>query len=64
MPTVMSATTVAVNMPVHRSTLDPYTQTRGLYECLRCGARARSDRRVEECVDCGAAVRNIAVARE
>ena len=51
-------------MPVHRSTLDPYTQTRGLYECLRCGARARSDRRVEECVDCGAAVRNIAVARE
>jgi len=51
-------------MVVNRTTVDPYTPERHLYECRRCGARARAESRVETCADCGASVRNIAVARE
>jgi ribosomal protein L37AE/L43A len=51
-------------MVVHRSTLDPYSPDRGLYECRACGERTRSDSHVDSCEACGASVRNIAVARE
>ncbi|MFB6168812.1 MAG: rubrerythrin-like domain-containing protein [Haloferacaceae archaeon] len=51
-------------MVVHRTTVDPYRPDRGLYECRRCGARTRSDSRVEACEDCNGSVRNIAVSRE
>ncbi|MEF8818751.1 MAG: rubrerythrin-like domain-containing protein [Haloferacaceae archaeon] len=51
-------------MVVYRTRVDPYTPDCGLYECRGCGARVRSDSRVERCEDCGASVRNIAVSRE
>jgi Zn finger protein HypA/HybF involved in hydrogenase expression len=51
-------------MVVHRTTLDPYSADRGLYECRDCGERVRSESHVDACEDCGASVRNIAVPRE
>lgn len=60
----MLVTAHTVGMVVYRTRVDPYTPDCGLYECRGCGARVRSDSRVERCEDCGASVRNIAVSRE
>ncbi|WP_435347658.1 rubrerythrin-like domain-containing protein [Haloarchaeobius sp. HRN-SO-5] len=43
---------------------DPYTPTRTLYECVRCGRRFDSPSATCDAPLCGGEVRNLAVARE
>ncbi|QZP38101.1 rubrerythrin-like domain-containing protein [Halobaculum magnesiiphilum] len=44
--------------------IDPYTPSEGVFECLGCGTRTRSNSHPGTCPECDGAVRNIAVSRE
>ncbi|SHH60790.1 rubrerythrin-like domain-containing protein [Halobaculum gomorrense] len=44
--------------------IDPYSPSEGLFECLGCGARTRTNSHPGTCPECDGAVRNIAVSRE
>ncbi|TQQ83321.1 rubrerythrin-like domain-containing protein [Halonotius terrestris] len=51
-------------MPQNAASIDPYTTEEACFECLECGARARSEERIHECSACGGEVKNIAIPRE
>jgi len=44
--------------------IDPYSPSRGYYECRSCGHRETSEERLTTCSACGSDVRNLAVPRE
>jgi Zn finger protein HypA/HybF involved in hydrogenase expression len=51
-------------MVINNSTVDPYSPSRGYFECLVCGSRTTSETRLTECPECAGSVQNIAVPRE
>jgi len=44
--------------------IDPYSPSEGVFECLGCGGRTRSNSHPGTCPECDGTVRNIAVSRE
>ncbi|MFB6107497.1 MAG: rubrerythrin-like domain-containing protein [Haloplanus sp.] len=48
---------------MNRNGIDPYSPKRGYYECVACGYRETSEKRLPACPECGSDVRNLAVPR-
>ena len=51
-------------MVPHHSAIDPFSPETNYFECVDCGNRTPSNKRLTTCEDCGGTLQNIAVPRE